>query len=212
MLLGAAGLALALASAVCSGPRTENKRISATYDSKTGRLTLLTYDSKGSGKPDTFSYMDGTRFVRIEIDTDGDGKIDRWEHYDLAQKLEKVGFSRPNDGKEDAWAYSGPDGSRSRIDVSTHRDGRADRKEFYEHGLLARAEEDSDGDGLPDKWEVYDGGRLVSVAFDLGHTGKPDRRLIYGSNGEARLELDPLRIGRFVAVSDAPQAVRKNGY
>ena len=52
--------------------------------------------------------MDGARVVRIEIDKDEDGKIDRWEYYGPDQKLEKVGFSRANDGKEDAWSYSDP--------------------------------------------------------------------------------------------------------
>ena len=51
--------------------------------------------------------MDGARVVRIEIDSDADGTIDRLEHYGADQKLEKVGSSRRNDGKEDAWAFPG---------------------------------------------------------------------------------------------------------
>jgi hypothetical protein len=41
-----------------------------------------------------------------------------------------------------------------------------------------------------DKWETYDGGHLASVAFDTLQRGTPDRRLIDGSNGTARLEVD----------------------
>ena len=33
--------------------------------------------------------MDGARIVRVEIDKDEDGKIDRWEYYGPDQKIEK---------------------------------------------------------------------------------------------------------------------------
>jgi hypothetical protein len=193
----------------CQGRDPEAaKRIQPVYDQKTGKLQLLKYDSDKNGVIDTWSYMDGARVVRIEIDKDEDGKIDRWEYYGPDQKLEKVGFSRLKDGKEDAWSYTGPDGSIVRIDVSTRRDGKANRTEHYKSDVLVSAEEDSDEDGQIDKWETYDGERLATVAFDTMHRGKPDRRLIYGSNGSARLEVDRAGDGHFVAVNDAAPARR----
>ena len=183
-------LMAALAALSCSTEReAAKKRITPEYD-KNGKLQLLKYDSKGNGKVDTWSYMDGARVVRIEIDKDGDGTIDRWEYYGPDQKLEKVGLSRPNDGKEDAWSFAGPDGAIARIEVSTHRDGRIDRVEYYEHDVMVRAEEDTDADGKMDKWETYDGARLTSVAFDTAHRGVPDRRLTYGPGGTASMEVD----------------------
>ena len=194
-----AGLLLALALSACGRDRAEAKaRITPEYDKTTGRLKLLKYDSDGDGKPDTFSYMDGARVVRIEIDKDADGKIERWEHYDASQKLEKVGFSRANDGTEDAWSYLGPGGLVSRIEISTQHDGKVSRIEHYQQGKLASAEEDTDADGKIDKWETYDGNRLASVAFDTIHRGAPDRRLIYGAGGTARLEVDEKGDGHFV--------------
>ena len=157
-----------------------NKQIEAVYDKKTGKLQLLKYDSNNDGKPDTFGYMDGSRVLRIEIDQDEDGKIDRWEYYDANQKVEKVGFSRAHDGKEDAWSFTGPDGTINRIDYSTRRDGKVTRTEHFEKGALVSAEEDSDEDGKMDKWETYGDAHLTSVAFDTLHRGTPDRRLIYG--------------------------------
>ena len=178
----------------------ESTTIEPVYDKLTGKLQLLKYDSNHDGKVDTWSYMDGTRVLRIEIDKDEDGKLDRWEYYDGAQKLEKTGMSRANDGKEDAWAYTGPDGTIARIDVSTKRDGKVTRAEHYEKDALTSAEEDSDGDGKADKWETYDAGRLTSVAFDTLRRGTPDRRLIYGADGSTRLESDAAGDGHFVAV------------
>jgi len=201
-VLEAAALAALLVCAQimtgCNRAAETGRKIEPVYDKNTGRLTLLKYDSKGSGKIDTWSYMDGARVVRIEIDQDGDGKIDRWEYYGADGKLEKVGFSRLNDGKVDAWSHPGPDGSIARIEVSTRRDGHVDRIEYYEKGVLVRAEEDGDGDGKIDKWETYEGSRIASVAFDTIHRGTPDRRLIYALDGSVRLEVDLKGDGHFV--------------
>ena len=181
----------------CSSPTPS--AIEPVYDKQTGKLQLLKYDSNKNGKVDTWSYMDGTRVLRIEIDSDEDGSLDRWEYYGADQKLEKIGSSRANDGREDAWSYAGPDGSIARIDVSTKRDGKVTRTEHYEKDALVRAEEDSDDDGRIDKWETYEAGRLATVAFDTVRRGTADRRLIYGTDGSARLELDAAGDGHFIA-------------
>jgi hypothetical protein len=200
------GLAVTIASAAviaCAGRSGEvnsRQQIVPEYDSRTGQLTLLKYDSNGDGVVDTWSYMDGPRVVRIEIDEDEDGKIDRWEYYGAGQKLDKVGFSRFGDGKEDAWYYSRADGTLDRVEISTRRDGKVARIEHYQNGALVSAEEDSDGDGRMDKWERYDGARLASVAFDTQHRGGPDRRLTYAADGSVRVEADR-GDGVFIAVT-----------
>jgi hypothetical protein len=169
---------LSFAGIGCKAPE-KDKRVEASYDKDSGKLSQLTVDAKKDGKPNIYSYMDGTRFVRIEIDNDEDGKIDRWEYYGSDQKLEKVGSSRLNDGKPDLWAYQGSDGSVAKIEISSQHDGKIDRVEFYEKGALVRAEQDSDGDGRPDKWETYADGTLATVGFDTKHTGTPDRVIDY---------------------------------
>ena len=171
----------------CSSP-PENKQVQASYDQKTGRLRQLIYDSNKNGKPDSFSYMDGTKVLRVEIDKDEDGKIDRWEYYGADQKLEKVGLSRSSDGTVDEWAYEGPDGTVAKIEISTKHDGKVERTEYYERGALTRTEEDTDGNGTIDKWETYANGALTSVAFDTEGTGHPTRRLVYGADGKVGVE------------------------
>ena len=196
---GICTLLLTTVLVACQQTTTPPKRIEPTYNKNTGKLELLRYDSNGDGKFDTFSYMDGTRILRIDIDQNEDGKIDRWEYYGPNQKLEKVGFSRAQDGVEDAWSFFNAAGATERIEISTRRTHKVDRIEYYQNGALTRAEEDSDGDGRFDKWETYDGERLASVAFDTLRRGTPDRRLIYGADGSARMELDPQGTGTFVA-------------
>ena len=145
-------LSLTILVGGCGVP-TGDAHIQPEYDKQTGRLQLLKYDSNSNGKVDTVSYMDGARILRIEIDKDEDGKVERWEYYDADRKLEKIGFSRAGDGKEDAWSFAGVDGSIVRIEMSTARDGRVTRTEHYERDALTRAEEDGDGDGRTDKGE-----------------------------------------------------------
>jgi hypothetical protein len=196
--------AIALTAVACGPSKLPAKKIEPVYDRATGKLQLLKYDSNGNGKFDTFSYMDGSRVVRIEIDQDENGTIDRWEYYDdTGQKLVKVGFSRAQDGKEDAWSYFGPDGAVDRIEVSTNRDGKISRVEHYAAGRMTAAEEDTDGDGHVDKWETYDGDRLAAVAFDTQRRGAPDRRLVYHADGSSQLEVDDTGGGRFVAAPAA---------
>jgi hypothetical protein len=179
------------------------------YDPQTGKLRLLKYDSDGNGKVDTVSYMDGSRVVKIEIDKNEDGKVDRWEYYGPDQKLEKVGMSRAGDGKEDAWSYADAAGAAARLEISTQRDGKVTRVEHYQQSKLVAAEEDADGDGKIDKWETYDGERLTSVAFDTRHRGVPDRRLVYAPDGNARVEVDVKGDGHFVLASGAAAALPK---
>jgi hypothetical protein len=207
--MAAAILAIALALSACSRPPAGQKRMTPEYDPQTGKLRLLKYDSDGNGKVDTVSYMDGSRVVKIEIDKDEDGKVDRWEYYGPDQKLEKVGISRAGDGKEDAWSYADAAGAVARLEISTQRDGKVTRIEHYQQTKLVAAEEDADGDGKIDKWETYDGERLSSVAFDTQHRGVPNRRLVYAADGNARVEVDVKGDGHFVLASGAAAAPRK---
>ena len=171
----------------CGGASETKKDVQAVYDEQTGRLRQLTYDSNKNGKPDSISYMDGTTVLRVEIDQDEDGKVERWEYYGADRKLEKVGLSRANDGVVDQWAYPATDGTLAKMDTSTSRNGKVQRTEIYEKGVLVAVEEDADDNGAVDKWETYSGGTLTSVAFDTQGTGHPTRRLLYAPDGSVRI-------------------------
>lgn len=193
-----------VAASACSNPDTARIRQTTrpTYDATTGKLIQLTYDRNKNGRIDTWTDMDGTRPIQSRIDLDEDGKIDRWEYYDAKGTLTKVGFSRANTGKPDAWAYAGPDGRIARVEISSTSDEhKIDRWEYYDGsppapngdatGALVRAEEDTNGDGKIDKWETYDGGQLATVAFDQDLNGKPDRRLTYKDGRLVLIESNP---------------------
>jgi hypothetical protein len=161
-----------------SVPRDE--RVTTKYDSETGTLVEISVDAGKDGKPNIFSYMNGKKIVRVEIDSDEDGRIDRWEQYGDDQRILRVGLSGANNGKPDAWAFRSTDGALSKLEISTKRDGRFNRTQFYERGALIKAEEDTDGDGKVDKWETYRDGALATAAFDTNRSGRPTVNIDYG--------------------------------
>jgi hypothetical protein len=195
-------LALAASAvAACSNPEKERIKATtqATYDPKTGRLTRLTADLNKDGKIDTYTYMDGTKVLRSEIDADQDGRIEKWEFHGGDGKIVRVAISREKNGKPDTWMYPGPDGKLSRAEISSEQDEKKiDRWEWYEAEQLVRAEEDASGDGKVDKWEVHRAGSLISVTLDENYDGTPDRRLNYGSAGRLlTIESEPDGRGGF---------------
>jgi hypothetical protein len=151
-----------------------------------------------NGRHDTVSIMDGARIYYVELDIDENGKADRWDFY-RGHTLERVGYSRLNDGVMDSQILYGPDSTVGRIELSTGRDGRFNRVEWYHAGVLTRSEEDTDGDDRPDKWATYrpNAGAgpneppytIASVAFDDSGDGVPRRRVVYDANGRSRVEI-----------------------
>lgn len=186
-------LTLVLAATVCTActdPEKERLKQTTlpTYDTKTGKLKELTFDFNKNGKIDTWTQMDGARPVSARQDLDEDGRMDRWEYYDQAGKLAKVGLSRKDRGAPDTWAYPDARGSIERVEVSSSGDEKKiDRWETYAANLLAKADEDTNGDGRPDKREEYANGALKTVTFDENYDGTPDRRLTYDLSGSVVL-------------------------
>jgi len=191
-----------LVMASCSDPERERLKATTkpTYDAATGKLTELTFDANKNGKIDTWTEMDGNRPVRSRLDQDEDGRMDRWEYYDAAGKLNRVGFSRKGDDKPDAWAYPDGAGRITRIEASSAGDEkRIDRWELYGEGPagsdgmgpLAQVIQDSNADGKRDKWERYEKGLLVSAEFDENGDEQPDRRLTYRDAALVSIETAP---------------------
>jgi len=194
------GLAALLTAAACANPSPDPAKTTTkpTYDKTTGKLSQLTYDRNGNGVIDTWTDMDGAKPVRSRIDQDENGTVDRWEYYDDQGKLLKVGFSRNNTGKPDAWGFQGPDGAIARVEVSSVGDEqKIDRWEYYAGAVLVRVELDTNEDARVDKWETYDNGALKSAEFDEDGDGKRDRRLTYNGAVLELIESAPDASGKY---------------
>lgn len=138
----------------------------AKYDPNTGRLKRIDADTNKNGRMETFSYWDATRIIRIEIDRDEDGKIDRWEHYNEKNKLLRVGSSSKDDDVEDTWTYPDATGFLGRVETDLDRNGSIDKREIYVQNPRA-----------PDQRV------LAIVELDLDRAGRPARRLHYRADG-----------------------------
>ena len=184
-----------------------------SYDAFTGRLVQLSADQDGDGRVEQWTYLNGNLPLRGEADTDGDGRVDRWEYFDANARLQRVGTSSRNDGVEDTWTYVQAVDGESRVDRSRDRDRHIDRREFFRGDVMTRAEEDSNGDGRLDRWDRYDGGVLREAAFDIGLlTGRPDRRIVYDAKGQfVAVEEDVERDGTFVRLTGAAAAAAAAG-
>lgn len=181
-------IVLAIWCAACGGAsQSSNAVMQPDYNKETGQLERLRHDANGNGVAESTSYMDGGRIARIEIDLNEDGRIDRWEYYGADQRLEKVGFSRSSDGHEDAWSYADAAGTVMRVEIAAAPGERVTRTEYFDRGVLARAEEDTDADGVVDRWETYEQGRLARLAFSTV-SGEPAHALVYAADGNVQLE------------------------
>lgn len=114
--LRGAMLLAALASAACNVAVDEARReipggyllmqkgdFQALYDDE-GRLVRLLQDRNHDGRAEVviLYYPNGTP-QRGEIDTDGDGVVDRWELFRSDGSLEKVGRSLARNDRPDTW-------------------------------------------------------------------------------------------------------------
>ena len=142
--------------------------IRALVDEGSGRFTELRYDADADGSVDLRVHVEADGRLRVEHDLDADGVVDRWQYYaDLARlergEAERIGFSTAGDGVADAWQVLDAGAPTGRVEVSTGRDGRIDRWEDYEDGLLVRVGEDTDGDGAADVYSTYEDGILTTA-------------------------------------------------
>ena len=183
---------IVVASASCARPR-----VTAVYDPDTHLVSRLDYDDEMSGRIAARTYFSSGRPVRLEVDPDGNGSIDRWEYYGADGSLVRLGRSSRNDGREDTWVTQS--GYSMRVDISTRRDGFVDRREFHEQGALIRTEQDTNFDRLVDEWQEFDNGTLRVLLIDTQQRrGRPDRRLVYGLDGSLTgFESDPDGDGQF---------------
>jgi hypothetical protein len=146
---------------------------------KDGHIIRLLHDENGDGRPESVTvFRPNGRPERVEIDTDGDGVVDRWEY--LGQSgLEKIGSSTKKPGKPDLWVYTDASGAVTRRDLDEDGNGSVDRIERYLGSRLVKVEVDGDGDGRIDRWQDWGSGRLAAEELDTDGDGRPDRRLRY---------------------------------
>ena len=194
-------LLVALAALAACGPSPEQQRLrdttKATYDKATGRLERLTYDANKDGVIDTWTYMDGTKVLRSEIDKTRTARSTAGRTTaTTGRRWSRWPSPRPTTASRARGCIPVPTARPRAPEISTRSDGKIDRWEWFDPDAMVRSEEDDNGDGKADKWETYANGAIVTVAFDENHDGRPDRRLTYGPGGKlVSIETGPTRTG-----------------
>ena len=79
------------------GERTEfDPRVRRIYDRTTGVLKIVAFDADGDLRFDSWAHVDGNRMLRLDADVDGNGTVDRREHFDVNQQLERTDYLAPD--------------------------------------------------------------------------------------------------------------------
>jgi hypothetical protein len=137
------------------------------YYDQAGQLAKVGFSRNHGDKPDAWAYSTADkRIERIEVSSTGDDShIDRWEFYDTS-------------------APAGPDGIGPllRVEEDTNRDGKRDKWERYENGVLKIAEFDENGDGRPDRRLTYRDADLVAIDTAPDASGAYTKRLAVGAD------------------------------
>ncbi len=119
--------------------KPKEAKIDRNYDGVVDRIEV--YDEKGL-------------ILRVEADTNGDGKMDEWVYYEagIPVKGEK---DLNADGKADTAMFYDVKGVIIRTEADTNGDGKIDEWVFYTNGVPSKAEKDTNRDGKADTWVNY---------------------------------------------------------
>jgi hypothetical protein len=86
----------------------QKDQFQALYDGG-GRIERLLQDRNHDGRAEAVILYYPNGKPRLgELDTDGDGRVDRWEYFRRDGSLERVGVSRAQDGRPDVWEDASP--------------------------------------------------------------------------------------------------------
>lgn len=149
-----------------------------------GTLREIRYDSDGDKVADVFAHFSGRAIPdRLEIDGNQDGKIDRWDDYDIEGTLIRYATSAKG-GVPDRFIEVDPKTQlTTRIETDADQDGRRERVELFIAGRMTRAEIDTNGDGIRDRVQIWEGSRMTSEELDIDGDRRPDVRIVHSKTG-----------------------------
>ncbi|MCB9792074.1 MAG: hypothetical protein H6741_05050 [Alphaproteobacteria bacterium] len=172
------------------------------YDAQGLLRSEETGDDEGPNRLERYSYDASQNLELIEIDTDYDGAIERWEaftHDARGQVLTETVWDEERTRHVAYYSYDEA-GRLLRYTVDSSGDGDSDYAETYSYdaeGELLRFELDEDADGAPDEVDVYQyaDGRLIQHDRDEDGDGVFERRHLYSYDAQGRLaRVDTLRM------------------
>ncbi|HMJ11990.1 MAG TPA: hypothetical protein VK524_11285 [Polyangiaceae bacterium] len=170
----AAGITLA-----CGGSDAKSARDGVTHrDTRIVHESCNTdsgekQDANTDGKPDVIVVKSGGREVCRAVDLNFDGNVDSWVYRDDSGQVRRRETDYDRDGRVDEIAVyrAGVVSEKHRSTTLTHK---LDTWQFYNGGVLARAERDADGDEVVDQWWEFSKPGCPLIHSDLDDDGRPD--------------------------------------
>jgi hypothetical protein len=130
-------------------------------------------DANGDGKPEVTIVKANGRPVCQGADLNLDGTIDVYTYFDQAGGLRRREYDFDHDNSIDEIIEY-----RSGVPVQSERAtllaNRLDTWDFYQNGVLARTERDSDADAVVDQWWEYPKAGCPLIHTDANQDGRPD--------------------------------------
>ena len=130
-------------------------------------------DANGDGKAEVTVLRQNGRPLCQAADLNLDGRIDVYSYFDGSGGLRRREYDFDHDGAIDEIIEY-----RSGVPVQSERAtllaNRLDTWDFYQNGLLARSERDSDSDSIVDQWWEYPRAGCPLIHTDANQDGKPD--------------------------------------
>jgi len=115
----------------------------------------------------------------IKMDTNFNGVVNRVEVYDKNKVIIRVEADTNGDGKMNEWIFY-KNGSPAKAEKDTKGDGKPDTFLTYDSkGTTIKSETDTNGDGKVDEWVYYKKGAIIKAEKDTNRDGKPDTWLAY---------------------------------
>jgi len=158
-------------SAGAAGVERDVRVVHEECDTASGSAEHL--DANGDGRADLTIVKDGAREVCRAVDLNLDGKVDVWVYMDSSGTLRRREYDFDRDGAIDQIVtYQG--GVPTAGQRATLLANRLDTWDYYQNGLLARSERDSDSDARVDQWWEYPKAGCPLIHADANQDGKPD--------------------------------------
>ena len=164
------------------------------------KLTRRVLDADRDGHPEQIRYhtRDGDVLVRVEKDTNYDGRIDTWDHYEEGRLTRRISDAN-HDGLPDTWVRYRGAHMIERI-VDRDRDGVQDAFFTYQQGSLVEERHDSNNDGEIDLVTTYESRTRVATREDRNGDGRTDTWTTYqvsdGHEVPKRVERDTTADGK----------------
>jgi len=155
-----------------------------------GRPAVQREDTKGTGIADTTLYFKDGKRERLEIDPEGNGKINEISFYRDDRVVDRT-LDRDEDGRPEVHATYGADGTKNFEEQDSDGDGKFDLEIYFEASKKVRTRTDSDRSGRFDRVAFFDEAeKLEREEVDTNDDGRADAFLFFENNRRVRQETD----------------------